>query len=349
MRDHTVSISKALAIMLMVLAHTRFSSFGNEVINLFHMPLFFFFSGYCFKEKYLENFRKYSVKRLRGIWFPYVKWGGMFLLLHNLFYLLNFYGPNIYGTSDFSQIYTIKEIGMNMLCIFIRLTNHDQLLGGYWFLHTLFFASFISYAFLRFVKNHMCALCLSLGVTVLVYYFSLNLPFFKVGGREMLASTFIIAGKLCNRTEYKMIISKYRRALMILAFILLGVGTQFLCCSMLSMTWDKVILYFITAVTCSMLIHVIAIYVNKVNETNIKAVLCYIGDNTMSILTWHFVVFKFVSLFIIFVYGLPLGMISSFPVIEEYSSKGWWTVYFCVGCILPLVGKRISESLRYKL
>ena len=55
MKDSTVSISKALAIILMVLAHTRFSSLGNEVINLFHMPLFFFFSGYCFKDTYLKD------------------------------------------------------------------------------------------------------------------------------------------------------------------------------------------------------------------------------------------------------------------------------------------------------
>lgn len=54
MRNNSISIAKAIAIMLMVLAHTQFSDYGNKVINMFHMPLFFFFSGYCMKESYLE-------------------------------------------------------------------------------------------------------------------------------------------------------------------------------------------------------------------------------------------------------------------------------------------------------
>ena len=53
MKDNSVSIAKGIAIILMVLAHTRFSEYGNYWINMFHMPLFFFFAGYCFKDKYL--------------------------------------------------------------------------------------------------------------------------------------------------------------------------------------------------------------------------------------------------------------------------------------------------------
>ena len=46
MKDNSVSIAKGIAIILMVLAHTRFSEYGNYWINMFHMPLFFFFAGY---------------------------------------------------------------------------------------------------------------------------------------------------------------------------------------------------------------------------------------------------------------------------------------------------------------
>lgn len=41
MKDNSVSIAKGIAIILMVLAHTRFSEYGNYWINMFHMPLFF--------------------------------------------------------------------------------------------------------------------------------------------------------------------------------------------------------------------------------------------------------------------------------------------------------------------
>ena len=31
--------------------------------------------------------------------------------------------------------------------------------------------------------------------------------------------------------------------------------------------------------------------------TKINMILCYVGDNTLDILTWHFLIFKIVSLF----------------------------------------------------
>lgn len=74
MRDNTVSIAKGFAIVLMVLAHTCFCDTGDKWINMFHMPLFFFFAGYCFKDKYLTDFRTFAIKRITGLYKPYVKW-----------------------------------------------------------------------------------------------------------------------------------------------------------------------------------------------------------------------------------------------------------------------------------
>ncbi len=64
MKDESISISKALAIFLMVIAHARCPLWGQYYINMFHMPLFFFFSGYCFKESYLGDFYLYAKKEL---------------------------------------------------------------------------------------------------------------------------------------------------------------------------------------------------------------------------------------------------------------------------------------------
>lgn len=78
MRDNSVSIAKAFAILLMVAGHANFSHIGNEIICLFHMPIFFFFSGYCLKSKYLSDFNLFAKKRIQRIWMPYIKWGGIF-------------------------------------------------------------------------------------------------------------------------------------------------------------------------------------------------------------------------------------------------------------------------------
>ena len=148
MRDKTVSIAKAIAIILMVLAHARFSQIGSVYINMFHMPLFFFFSGYCFKEKYLDDVKSFCEKRVRGIYIPFVKWSLFFLLLHNLFYRLNIYN-DLYGfRGEVSHLYTFKEFCLKSINIITRMTDNEQLLGGYWFLATLFWCSFIAYVML---------------------------------------------------------------------------------------------------------------------------------------------------------------------------------------------------------
>lgn len=41
-------------------------------------------SGYCFKEIYLEAPKEYIQKRIKGVYWPYIKWGIFFLLITNL-------------------------------------------------------------------------------------------------------------------------------------------------------------------------------------------------------------------------------------------------------------------------
>ena len=62
--------------------------------------------------------------------------------------------------------------------------------------------------------------------------------------------------------------------------------------------------------------------------------LDFIGKNTLTILTWHFLAFKLVSLLIIDIYDLPIERLAEFPVITEYSQQGWWIAYFIVAMVV---------------
>lgn len=61
--------------------------------------------------------------------------------------------------------------------------------------------------------------------------------------------------------------------------------------------------------------------------------LRYIGEHTLTILTWHFLTFKLVSLLIISVYRLPIDRLAEYPVIVEYAAQGWWVAYFLVAMV----------------
>ena len=73
MRDDKVTIARAIGILLMVAVHGGMQRVGADFIAMFHMPLFFFVSGYCFKEKYISPPPPpIYQKRIKGLYKPYV-------------------------------------------------------------------------------------------------------------------------------------------------------------------------------------------------------------------------------------------------------------------------------------
>ena len=98
MKNYNPSVGylKALGILLMVFGHSGNTNHINHFIYMFHMPLFFIASGYCFKDKYLSTPRKYIYNKVKGIYWPYVKWSLLFLLLHNVCFNLHLYSDQ-YG------------------------------------------------------------------------------------------------------------------------------------------------------------------------------------------------------------------------------------------------------------
>lgn len=69
-----VTYSKAVTIILMIIGHSNCEiPYVTQTLYMFHMPLFFFLSGFCFKNKYLTEPRTFVQRRLKGIYWPYVK------------------------------------------------------------------------------------------------------------------------------------------------------------------------------------------------------------------------------------------------------------------------------------
>jgi len=71
-RDSTIDIAKGICIFLMVLGHTYFYSWFNDRVYLFHMPFFFFVSGFFFSSKNkAKDFVANKTKRLLVPMFVY--------------------------------------------------------------------------------------------------------------------------------------------------------------------------------------------------------------------------------------------------------------------------------------
>lgn len=327
-RDKTVSIAKGIAIILMVLAHTRFWFYGAWYINMFHMPLFFLLSGYCFKDKYLDDFKDFFVKRIKGIYFPYVKWCLVFLLLH--FFFVKFY------LIDEAQ-YNSSQYFSKLIGIFTLNGGASQLLGGYWFLETLFWICFISYFWLKVSRNPLLGVVVMGGISIILLWRGWSVPHLCIGGKEFLASSFYLMGKFLKERSFYF---RCNWIVLLFSVALIAVGTLYWEMGMNGnrMCWWKVLPYFVTAMLGINLVISLSKYLDgRWGSKPYVKFLVDAGDNSLTILTWHFLSFKIVSLLIIVIGGLSIDELSEFPVITRYAQMGFSLLYFVVGIVVPMV------------
>lgn len=108
----------------------------------------------------------------------------------------------------------------------------------------------------------------------------------------------------------------------------------------------KIVPYFVTAILATWSVYTLLTYVK--GENMVTRFLTFVGNNTLTILTWHFLMFKVVSLVIVCAYDQPIERIAEFPVILEYAVKGWWAVYAMVSlaicCGLAYCNRFIKSS-----
>ena len=74
-REKSIDILKGIGIILVIVGHIQEYIPKNFLIYLysFHMPLFFYISGYLYKERYENlNTKDYIKKRAKQLVYPYI-------------------------------------------------------------------------------------------------------------------------------------------------------------------------------------------------------------------------------------------------------------------------------------
>ena len=344
MRDNTTSIAKAFGIILMVIGHAGCPGYMHDFIYQFHIPLFFFFSGYCFKDKYLCDFRTYAKRKITGIYFPFIKYALIFLLLHNLFFHLDIYNESYGYNGASSVLYTTRDILFRIFKITTSMSYEERLLGGYWFLKILFCTSFLGYAFYRFLKKpaiQAAGIAIIYISTILLARSESLSSFWNTVMLSLFATLFFVAGKtLAANREINEYSGKWWITL--ICVMTTGVLAYFRPSGFTALQGKT--LYIVGACAGILMTKNISAYIQRFPR--ISKMMVHIGDNTLTILTWHFLCFVLISWGITKLYGLPVEAIASFPVIGEYASKGWWIAYSIVGVLVPLGLSWISKSVR---
>ena len=67
-----IDMAKGLAIILVIIGHISFTpSMGKTILYLFHIPLFFFLSGFTFSIDKYANFSSFFWNKFKGIVVPF--------------------------------------------------------------------------------------------------------------------------------------------------------------------------------------------------------------------------------------------------------------------------------------
>lgn len=143
--DSVFDIMKGVAIISVVADHCSLPVIEGYV-NQYHLATFYFVAGYFFKTSYIDNVKTFVVKRIKRLYIPFVYYGLVFLLFHNVFCSLGLYpSGDIYSTDDFVH---------NGLCLLFQLTSFEPFMGAMWFATSLLIVSIIYVALRKISGPH---------------------------------------------------------------------------------------------------------------------------------------------------------------------------------------------------
>ncbi len=345
--SHIVTLTKAIGIILMVIGHTiPKGHVAWEVIYTFHMPLFFLMSGYCFKEKYLADAKQFVVRKIKGIYVPFVAFSMVCLALHNVFCHLYIYEP--------TWLYDWKNYLWETGRIVTRMHNAGGMFGTAWFLKELFWGNLIFLATLRSVKwaighwksyngnrilsEELVAVIGLLVLTEIVAVFDLRIPYFCITSKSVKAAFFIAFGYLWKQ---RLALNKYvvlLGGIISIAAVLMMDNAGYLSIGTVRMT-----VRLVPAILGTMCVFEVSRWIVDSRKSIVEFIergLEYVGQHTLSIVMLHMLAFKLVSYVLIRVYHLPIEQLASNDhVMYEYtmSNVGIFCLYVIVGTCLPLV------------
>ncbi len=189
MRLHWIDALKGIGIILVVFAHHSLPIALDTYIFSFHMPLFFFISGFLFDfEKYAESAANFVKGRFRSLIVSYF----CFALLTCLFYFLLDTGfqPGVTNIDFFKN-----SASYGVYSIFYALGPLVSYNPPLWFLTCLFVTELIFYLFAKkyYVEPKKLVLWLTIA-GVIGYLYSVYVPFRLPWNADVALSAVVFYG-----------------------------------------------------------------------------------------------------------------------------------------------------------
>lgn len=284
-----VDYVKAVAIYMVMLSHTAMTPTAAKWINVFHVPLFFFVSGFLFSYERNPSLRRFAAKKAFQLLLPYIS-------ISAVSYLFWLFIGRHYG-SDVLQDMPLYRPFVSSLYVDVGGMVHNLPL---WFFPSLFVVSVFCHRTMRRI-NGVALLLLSLAAGYGIYEYVGYLPF--AAGQSVVAVAFYVMGYMFRDRKITL---PYPLAALFLPLSLCGIWLN-----------DKVAMYhnwygsfplfvvFAVAGICFVLILCRALQ-RVLGE---RRVVRLVSDNTLAVCGFHLMVFTMLKGVMFYIFRTDLSVL----------------------------------------
>lgn len=180
---------RGFAMLLVILQHSEIS--GQEYLLAFHMPLFFFLSGFVSGNRQKIKFIEYVKTRFKRLMIPYLVFGSLFIISYFILSMI------------IGKEYDIVNAFWGMLTGQYGFVS-PFVSGIYWFLMTLFVAELLVFPFCKISDKFVSFRYFVTGGGILLFVI---LSYVTTHGYPMtlftaeksfMAAAFILMGRICK-------------------------------------------------------------------------------------------------------------------------------------------------------
>ena len=333
-RDIFIDILKGIGITSIVIGHSSWNMPLTQFpigpfVYTYHIMLFFFVAGMCFRPQ--KNVTPYHLvgKRLGGLLPLYVKYSVFFVLIHNILKRMHILDQNsiIYGKTDI----------LNQIANSCVLSGTEQMLGAFWFV-PMFFVGVSMFLILYYqaekVRCSKVAHALFALLTAVVgVWLNCRQSYLQYHIQtSFLGVAVIYLGYLFQ--QYRSTILKYIKWWMAIIFGLFLWKLLALNIGIVELSVNQIIqplLFYPVTIIGILFCICIAQALEKVKR--VGEAFAVLGKNSYHIMALHFFVFKLIDLFYGRITGADVETISHFP----YAFENLWLVYYICGVGIPVL------------
>ena len=331
-RIEWVDMLKGVGIILVMLGHASFPEALVTEIYTFHMPLFFFLSGYVFSIKKYSNLKDFLTYKAKTLLLPLMVFSIFMTIANTIF--------DIVSKIGYSNV--IANLKNNIFDIIFQ-ARGITIVSALWFIGCIFFCQVIFYLILKIAKEDNLKILISINIVFVIgviyrNLINMNLPYSI--DVSLIAILFFGLGYLFKRYFEK--IKVYFKLKYIIVYLSINILFGFLNFKSIHVRIDMFYniygnyLFFIISAVSGIFMCITLFY-------NIKkiSILSYIGKNSLIYYSLHqYIIFKLIEFII------PQNLFGTSDIGKFFIG----IIYVILACsILYFVSETINKKLPFIL